>query len=100
MIQGTTPIHIFNMPFDTANIKNVRITYAQNNAVVLTKELVDCTIEGNAVMAKLSQEETFLFDVNAPVDIQIRVLTNGGDALASKVQRVGLRSVLDGAVLE
>lgn len=27
MIQGTTPIHTFNIPFSTDKIKNVRITY-------------------------------------------------------------------------
>ena len=100
MIQGTTPIHIFKIPFDTELIENVRIIYAQNGNVVLTKELKDCTIENGAVMVKLSQEETFAFDAKFPIDIQIRVLTNGGDALASRVERLPIREVLDGAVLQ
>ena len=100
MIQGTTPTHIFRIPLSVENIKNVRITYAQNGTVVLTKELEDCTTNGNEVMCQLSQEETFGFDSSLPVDIQFRVLTNSGDALASRVQRVTMVTVLDGAVLE
>lgn len=99
MIQGTTPTHIFKTPLSTENLKNVRITYAQDGVVVLTKELADCTVNGNEVMCQLSQEETFKFDSNLPVDIQFRALTNSGDAMASRVQRVAIVTVLDGAVL-
>ena len=99
MIQGTTPTHAFKVPIDTAIISNVRITYAQNGSVVLTKEKEDCKMGENLVSVKLTQEETFNFDEELPVDIQIRILTTGGDALASKVERVPLLTVLDGEVL-
>ena len=100
MIQGTTPTHTFQVPIDTEIIESVRIVYGQNDAVVLTKEKVDCDFGDNQISVKLTQEETFKFDENIPVDIQIRVLTNGGDALASRVERVPIITVLDGAVLE
>lgn len=100
MIQGTTPTHTFQVPVDTGIIESVRIVYAQNDVVVLTKEKDDCTFGDNRIAVKLSQEETFQFDDSFPVDIQIRLLTRGGDALASRVERVPIITVLDGAVLE
>lgn len=99
MIQGTTPTHTFKVPIDTAIISNVRITYAQDGAVVLTKEKNDCKMGEGFVSVKLTQEETFNFDDELPVDIQMRILTMGGDALASKPERVPLRTVLDGEVI-
>lgn len=99
MIQGTTPVHTFGIPLDATTIKKARVTYSQNNKVVLTKEGDDCTITDGSVVVKLTQEETFLFDADIPVDVQLRILTNTDDAVASRPQRVPLRTVLDGEVL-
>ena len=99
MIQGTTPAHTFTVPIDTEIISNVRVTYAQSGEVVLTKEKDDCSIGNKTVTVKLTQEETFKFAHDIPVDIQVRILTTGGDALASRVERVPIREVLDGEVL-
>lgn len=100
MIQGTTPIHTFGIPFDTTTIKKARVTYSQNDSVVLIKEGEQCTITDNAVVVRLSQEETFLFDTDFPVDIQVRILTKDDVAIASRPQRVPIRTVLDGEVLQ
>lgn len=99
MIRGTTPTHTYNLPFDTALIDKIKITYAQNGVVVLTKEKADCKIDGNAVTVKLSQEDTLKFDASR-VQIQIRVLTTGGDAIASDIKIVSCSDVLEGGVLE
>lgn len=100
MIQGTTPTHQFNIPLDASIIQRIRITYAQSGNVLLVKEDADCRVEGNAVEVKLTQEETLLFDEFSSVQIQVRVLTQGGDALASDLIRVPCGVVLDKAVLE
>lgn len=100
MIQGTTPTHTFNIPLDLSTVSNLSIVYAQHGAVILKKEKEDCTIAGNHLTLKLMQEETLKFDANAPVQIQIRILTAGGDALASDVMRVPCAAVLDKVVLE
>jgi hypothetical protein len=99
MIQGTTPTHQFTVPMDASLIQKVRITYAQKDTVLLTKEETDCRIEGNVIELKLSQEETLLFDEFSSVQIQVRVLTTGGDALASDLIRIPCGAILDKEVL-
>lgn len=86
MIRGTTPTHIFTIPFDTALIADLRIIYAQCGNEVLVKTKKDATLDGNTIAVTLSQEETFAFDCGKRVvDIQVRVLTLGGDALSSDI---------------
>ena len=100
MIQGTTPTHTFNLPIDVSLVKNVRITYAQCETVVLQKEKGSCSFDGNSLQVKLTQEETLLFSCGSPVKIQLRIRTTGGDVLASDLIRVPCGVVLDKAVLE
>lgn len=100
MIQGTTPTHKFHIPIDSSIISSVRITYAQQGRVLLTKETEDCRMSDNVIELKLTQEETLLFDEFSSVQIQVRVLTAGGDALASELIRVPCGAILDKEVLE
>lgn len=100
MIQGTTPTHRFNIPLDASVIQRVRITYAQQGKVLLVKEDADCRLDGSTIELKLTQEETLLFDEFSSVQIQVRVLTTGGDALASELIRVPCGAILDKEVLE
>ena len=99
MIRGTTPTHTFNIPFDTSMVKEVKILYAQDDVKLLEKKNGDCTLAGQSISVTLSQEDTFLFDSKKPVEIQIRVLTLGGDALASIPEKVGVSKCLDSEVL-
>lgn len=99
MIRGTTPTHTFNIPFDTSMVKEVKVIYAQNDAVVLEKNTVDCTLDAQSISVTLTQEDTFLFDCKKAVEIQIRVLTLGGEALTSVPKKVGVSKCLDDEVL-
>ena len=98
MIQGTTPTHIFTLPFDGEIIHDVRIIYSQNDKVVFVKNSEDCTIRGNEVSTKLSQEETFLIDRHESVEIQLRILTTTGEALASVPKKVSVVKCLENEV--
>lgn len=100
MIRGTTPLHTFRLTFDAEFISKVRILYAQNDTVVLAKETKDCNLEGSAIKVKLTQEDTLAFDSQYPVEIQVRVLLTGGDALASKPKKVTVERCLDNEVLK
>ena len=81
---GTTPTHTFTIPADIANqAAKVRIVYSQCDKVVLTKDVTQLT--SNNAVVKLTQEETLKFHDKKPVDIQLRVLTTGGDALTSDI---------------
>lgn len=99
MIRGSTPTHIFTLPFGMENIKTVEITYAQNEEVKLKKTNIDCTLEENTVSVKLTQEDTFKFDEKPLVEIQIRVLTLGGDVIASDIMYATVKDCLSSEVL-
>lgn len=100
MIQGTTPTHTFNLSIDSSIISKLTITYAQFERVIVQKTKDDCVINNNLITVKLSQEDTLRFKPGTPVQIQLRVLTVGGDALASEISTIPLEAVLDKAVLK
>lgn len=99
MFKGTTPTHIFEIPMDTSLIKEVKITYSQNDEEILVKRTDDCAIEDGIISTRLSQEDTFLFAGNTFVTIQIRILTTGNDALACEPLMVSVGKCLDDEVL-
>lgn len=100
MRRGTTPTHTFTLPFDTGLIKSVRVVYAQGGKVVLTKNTDDCTLDGNTISYKLTQEESLCFRNNQQVEIQVRVLTASGESLASDVMSVFVGRCLDDEVIK
>lgn len=99
MIRGTTPTHTFKIPFDTSLIAELRITYKQPTGVELTKCETDCTLSENSIAVKLTQEETLQFNHKYNVEIQVRILTQGGDVVASKVLTTTVEKCLNDEVL-
>lgn len=99
MKRGTTPTHTFELPFDTSILKELKITYAQDDKSILCKRLADCELNGSVAKVKLTQEETFMFDCKKMVQIQLRGLTLGGDAPESDVIIVSVDKCLDDEVL-
>ncbi len=99
MIRGTTPKHIFTVPFDVNNLSKVRVIYAQDYNVIFTKTEADCVLEGNSISVTLKQEDTFKFDHKKSVQIQLRVLTVAKEVLSSTVQTVGISKCLEEEVL-
>ena len=99
MTQGTTPTHVFTLPFSTELIKSARVTYAQKRAVVLIKEDEELIMDGESISVRLTQADTLRFRPDDEVEIQLRILTTAGDALASDIERVSVRRCLDREVL-
>ena len=99
MFKGTTPTHTFNIPIDTSLIKEVKITYSQKDKEILVKRTNDCTIDKGTITTRLSQEDTFLFESNNIVTIQLRVLTLGGDAMIADPIMIAVGKCLDYEVL-
>ena len=100
MFKGTTPTHTFEVEdIDTSSIKEVKIIYSQKDREILEKKTKECTIQDGKISTKLSQEDTFKFESNTLVSIQIRVLTKGGDALISDLIMTGVGKCLDDEVL-
>lgn len=99
MIRGTTPTHTFTLPFDVGNVKEARVIYAQNGQEIFTKTTEECTLAGNTLSTRLTQEETFLLDSALSVQIQLRILTQLGEVLTSDIENVLVGQCLDDEVL-
>jgi hypothetical protein len=100
MYQGTTPLHTYEIDdLDTTLIKTIKITYTQNEKEILVKRTEDCTITPGKISTKLSQEDTFLFDGDSLVTIQLRILTHEGDALRTDSIILSVDECLDNEVL-
>ena len=99
MIRGTTPTHIFQLPFEAGTLDEVRVSYAQANKVIVEKVTKDCTLKENMITVKLTQEETLKFSTMRNVDIQLKVKTNDGTVLATSIMRESVENVLNEEVL-
>ena len=99
MIRGTTPTHKFLIPFGTDMVKDVRISYAQDGAIVAEKTVEDCVLDGNEITTKLSQEETLKFHDKRHVELQLKLLLHTGDTMATDIYTLSARKVLNEEVL-
>ena len=100
MIRGTTPTHIFTIPFDVALIADLRISYAQCGKEILTKTKNDATLDGNTITVTLTQEDTLKFECSKRVaDIQVKVLTVEDDVVISDVITLNVERCLNNEVL-
>lgn len=98
MQRGTTPTHIFTLPFDVEQAEEIRVLYAQDGDVKIKKEKEDLQILFNSITLKLTQEETFLFDTKSLVEIQIRVKMDN-NVFASDILTVRVQKLLEDEVL-
>lgn len=99
MRRGTTPTHTFVLPLDMDTVTSFRVIYAQGDEVKLRKEKDDCSIDGNVITVKLSQEETLSFNMGKIVEIQVRILC-GDIAMASDIMYVSVERLLEDEVIE
>ena len=99
MIRGTTPTHVFKLPIDTSTICQLRITYCQFCKKVLEVTEDGVTLDGQEVRYHLSQEDTLRFKPQGQVEVQIKVLTEDGNVMASKVMALPVDKVLNAEVL-
>ena len=99
MIRGTTPTLEFAIPFETSVLAEAFVTLSQNNVVVLDKALAECKCDDMKLSVKLSQEETLKLDCNCKTEIQVRVRTKEGDALASDIIIVDTKRILKDGVI-
>lgn len=107
MTRGTTPTHTFTLPdtLKTATISTLYITYAQHGTTVLEKTLDDVTINDGVIICTLTQADTLAFEVldqrckHDTVDVQVRLRTAGGTAMASDIMSVTIMDILkDGEI--
>lgn len=100
MRRFTTPTHTFELiDFDVSLIERIKITYAQGGKVILEKRDSEISVKDSKAVIRLTQEDTAKFSMGKAVDVQVRILTKGGDAIASAPKTIPLLDVLDDEVL-
>lgn len=98
MRQGTTPtIQITINDIDLDEMQNIYVVFEQNG-YILKKESSDLDIEGNTISVSLSQEETLNFK-EGTCNIQLRMITKGGVAIASPIKTTKVYRVLNKEVI-
>ncbi len=98
MRQGTTPtIQITINEIDLNEMQNIYVVFEQNG-YILKKESSDLDIEGNVISVLLSQEETLNFK-EGTCNIQLRMITKGGVAIASPIKTTKVYRVLNKEVI-
>lgn len=103
MVRGTTPTHTFIFPFSSSLIETLFITYKQvignGKSIIIEKGLNDCETIDNKLIVKLTQEETLTLVHGVQTEIQVRVKTHDGEALASQIIRVSTEEILKDGVI-
>lgn len=98
MRQGTTPtIQITINDIDLNEMQNIYVVFEQNG-YILKKESSDLDIKGNIISVLLSQEETLNFK-EGTCNIQLRMITKGGVAIASPIKTTKVYRVLNKEVI-
>lgn len=98
MRQGTTPtIQITINDINLNEMQNIYVVFEQNG-YILKKESSDLDIEGNVISVLLSQEETLNFK-EGTCNIQLRMITKGGVAIASPIKTTKVYRVLNKEVI-
>ena len=103
MIKGTTPTLHYNLPIETSIIKSAEIVVEYvdaNKKVQIIKVLDDCTLGDNHIEAVLTQEETLQLPAPSTVEVQLRILTIDGTALATIPEKVTVKRLLKEDVIE
>ena len=100
MYRGTTPTLRFTLPFDTSTLEAVWVTIAQGGKVIINKTKVDCDLKGTDISVTLTQAETLALTAGNKTEIQLRVLTTDGLALASEIFRENTDYILKDGVIE
>ena len=98
MKRGTTPVNTFRTNIDLTGA-TVFVTYSQRGRVILEKTGEDLTISEDAVVTRLTQQDTLGFDAVQKVSIQIRYVFPDGTAGASNIMTASVGEILkDGEI--
>lgn len=99
MFRGTTPTLEFAIPFDTSLLAEAFVTLSQNDTVIVDKLLQDCKRNARKLSVQLTQEDTLKLDCSCKTEVQIRVRTKAGEALASNIIVVNTDRILKDGVI-
>lgn len=99
MIRGTTPIITFALPFDFDLVEKIWFTMAQRGQELFTKGKDDMEVNGPRVTIRLTQDDTLRLTPGQKVDVQVRILSTGKDAIASQIVHLEVDKILKDGVI-
>lgn len=99
-MKGIEPVFEFTLPYDVSRIKRARVSvHCPKTDVLVKKETEELKMEGNTVICQLSQEDTFKFQCNSYVEVQLRVRDIDDVPFKSEVFTVFTGRCLDSEVI-
>mgnify|MGYP001467993044 CR=1 FL=1 len=110
MHRGTTPTHMFTLPYAWTDIQEIYITYVQydeDDKIIATCEKNNSQVvaDGYKVSVHLTQEDTLLFRDTVGgkpgnIYLQVRVLTKGNESWASSILKLSVDKILKDGKIE
>lgn len=104
--RGTTPTQTFRAKIDLTDVRELFLTYVQDDTKLFEKTLEDVTIEPieagefvSLVTVTLTQEDTLAFKSDDYYDIQARIKFPDGKALASDILNVPVLGILKEGII-
>lgn len=99
MRRGTTPtLQITVTGLTDIEIQNLYLTLRQGQ-ITIEKTEADVSIDGEAITATLTQEETLSLVAKVDVALQLRVLSTNNTAYASNIVTVPVEAILKEGVI-
>ena len=95
MIRGTTPTHTWVLPFDASLLKEVSITYMQNDEIIVKKTDEYCKTDGNKLSITLTQEDTLKLEAKVKATVQLKAMTASGTVMATKPKNISVSDIQD-----
>lgn len=98
--RGTTPTFSFTLPEELteSTINDLCLAFNQDNTVVFTKKLVDCSFSENTLITTLSQENTLAL-VDGICYFQLKIKDTSGNVVASQIYKALVQKILCDEVL-
>lgn len=98
MTRGTTPTLEFSIPYAASDIKNGYVTFSQHRRPVFEVGLEAMQLQDGKLTVTLTQRQTLSLEPDDVV-VQIRLLLEGDQAVASQLMEVHVQDVLKDGVI-
>lgn len=101
MIRGTTPTLIFKTPYTADQIELGYITFARKGVVFMDIPFTDgrISVDDYYVSLTFSQTDTLQFNSRTVYEVQLRILLEGGTAVASNILTLPVDSILKNGLI-
>lgn len=97
--RGTTPSVSAELPFDTSELEEAYLSFAQNGRTVFEKDISDMELSGETLTVRLSQADSLKLSAAYTTQIQLRCVFPDGSAAASEIVTVSTGAILKDGVI-